>query len=152
VLARKKKGASTKRIKKKMLGSNITTLRFSLKLQPVSIPWTVEGSIVTNQSSYSIKASGTTAGCTYASSRQAAARKNMDRTSSSRHGDPRVASFGWNSRGLFHGLARRAAQTKWQRRRAAKTAGAPASLLHVRVPTGPDERLFLPSKGIRAFR
>jgi len=152
VLAKQKEKVRARWLNKQMLGSNIATLRLSLKLQPVSIPWTVEGSIVTNQSSYSIKASGTTAGCTYASSRQAAARKNMDRTSSSRHGDPRVASFGWNSRGLFHGLARRAAQTKWQRRRAAKTAGAPASLLHVRVPTGPDERFFLPSKGIRAFR
>ena len=137
-----------------MLGSNIATLRFSLKLQPVSIPWTVEGSIVTNQSSYSIKASGTTAGSTR---RCKPLHVRIWTASPQRfcaylHGRPLVASFGWNSRGLFHGLARRAAQTKWQRRRAAKTAGAPASLLHVRVPTGPDERFFLPSKGIRAFR
>ena len=79
VLAKQKEKVRARWLNKQMLGSNIATLRLSLKLQPVSIPWTVEGSIVTNQSSYSIKASGTTAGCTYASSRQAAARKNMDR-------------------------------------------------------------------------
>ena len=64
MLAKQKEKVRARWLNKQMLGSNIATIRLSLKLQPVSIPWTVEGSIVTNQSSYSIKASGTTAGRT----------------------------------------------------------------------------------------
>jgi hypothetical protein len=51
VLAKQKEKVRARWLNKQMLGSNIATLRLSLKLQPVSIPWTVEGRSI-NQSSY----------------------------------------------------------------------------------------------------